>query len=30
LVVSLTRLADLQAGKCGEADSVWLEARNRR
>jgi hypothetical protein len=29
LVVSLTNLADLQAGKRGEADSVWLEARNR-
>jgi hypothetical protein len=29
LVVSLTNLADLQAGKRGEADSVWLEARTR-
>jgi multidrug efflux pump subunit AcrA (membrane-fusion protein) len=28
-VVSLTNLADLQAGKRGERDSVWLEARNR-
>jgi len=28
LVVSLTNLADLQAGKRGEGDSVWLEARN--
>ena len=28
-VVSLTNLADLQAGKRGEGDSVWLEARNR-
>jgi hypothetical protein len=29
LVVSLTNLADLQAGNRGEGDSVWLEARNR-
>ena len=29
LLVSLTNLADLQTGKRGEADSVWLEARNR-
>jgi hypothetical protein len=29
LVVSMTNLADLQAGKRGERDSVWLEARNR-
>jgi hypothetical protein len=29
LVVSMTNLADLQAGKRGEGDSVWLEARNR-
>jgi hypothetical protein len=29
LVVSLTNLADLQAGKRGDGDSVWLEARNR-
>jgi len=29
-VVSLTNLADLQAGKRGQGDSVWLEARNRR
>lgn len=29
LVVSLTNLADLQTGKRGEGDSVWLEARNR-
>jgi hypothetical protein len=28
-VVSLTNLADIQAGKRGERDSVWLEARNR-
>jgi len=28
-VVSLTNLADLQAGKRSERDSVWLEARNR-
>lgn len=27
--VSLTNLADLQAGKRGDGDSVWLEARNR-
>jgi hypothetical protein len=30
LVVSLTNLADLQTGKRGEGDSVWLEARIRR
>ena len=29
VVVSLTNLANLQAGKRGEGDSVWLEARNR-
>lgn len=29
LVVSLTNLADLQVGKRGEADSIWLEARNK-
>jgi len=29
LVVSLTNPADFQAGKRGEMDSVWLEARNR-
>jgi hypothetical protein len=29
LVVSLTNLTDLQAGKRGDGDSVWLEARNR-
>jgi hypothetical protein len=29
LLVSLTNLADLQIGKRGEGDSVWLEARNR-
>jgi len=29
LVVSLTNLADFQAGKRSERDSVWLEARNR-
>jgi hypothetical protein len=29
LVVSLTNLADLQTGKRGEGDSVWLDARNR-
>lgn len=29
LLVSLTNLADLHAGKRGEGDSVWLEARNR-
>ena len=29
LVVSLTNLADLQTGKRGEAESVWLEARTR-
>ncbi|MEW6402837.1 MAG: hypothetical protein AB1649_13625 [Chloroflexota bacterium] len=29
LVVSLTNLADLQAGKRGEGNSVWLEARKR-
>jgi hypothetical protein len=29
-VVSLTNLADLQGGKRGEGDSIWLEARNRR
>lgn len=29
LAVSLTNLADLQTGKRGEGDSVWLEARNR-
>jgi hypothetical protein len=29
LVVSLTNLADLQTGKRGEGDSVWLESRSR-
>jgi hypothetical protein len=29
LVVSLTNLANLQAGKRGERDTIWLEARNR-
>jgi hypothetical protein len=29
LVVSLTNLADIQAGNRGEGDSVWLEIRNR-
>ena len=29
LVVLLTNLANLQMGKRGEADSVWLEARTR-
>ena len=29
LAVSLTDLADLQTGKRGEEDGVWLEARNR-
>ena len=29
LVVSLTNLVDLQAGKRGEGDSIWLEARTR-
>ena len=29
LLVSLTNLADLQMGKRGEGDSVWLEARHR-
>jgi len=29
LVVSLTNLADLQAGKRGEGDIIWLEVRNR-
>jgi hypothetical protein len=29
LFVSLTNLADLLAGRRGEGDSVWLEARNR-
>ena len=29
LVVSLTNMADFQAGKRGERDSVWFEARNR-
>ncbi|HLA06833.1 MAG TPA: hypothetical protein VJ022_05275 [Anaerolineales bacterium] len=29
LVVSLTNLADLQTGKRGEGDSVWLEERSR-
>jgi hypothetical protein len=28
-IVSLTNLADLQSGKRGEGDSVWLEARDR-
>jgi hypothetical protein len=27
--VSLTNLADLQACKRGEGDSIWLEVRNR-
>jgi hypothetical protein len=29
LIVSLTNLADLQTGKRGKGDSIWLEARNR-
>ena len=29
LVMSLTYLADIQTGKRGEGDSVWLEERNR-
>jgi hypothetical protein len=29
LVVSLTNLADLQIGKRGDGESVWLEVRNR-
>jgi hypothetical protein len=29
LIVSLTNLADLQTGKHGDGDSVWLEAGNR-
>lgn len=29
LLVSLTNLADMQTGKRGEGDSVWLEARTR-
>ena len=29
LVIFLTNLADLNAGKRGEGDSVWLKARNR-
>jgi hypothetical protein len=29
LVVSLTNLADLQTGKSGEGDSIWLEIKQR-
>ena len=29
VIVSLTNLADLQTGKRGEGDSIWLEARHR-
>jgi hypothetical protein len=29
LVISLTNLADLQAGKRGGGDSIWLEARHK-
>jgi len=29
LLVSLTNLADLHAGKRGDGDSVWLEERSR-
>jgi hypothetical protein len=29
LVISLTNLADLQAGKRGEGDGIWLEVKNR-
>ena len=29
LVVLLTNLANLQTGKRGEGNSIWLEARNR-
>ena len=29
LVVSLTNLADLQAGKRGEGDNIWLEQRHK-
>jgi hypothetical protein len=29
LVVSLTNLADLQTGKEGEGDRIWLEAKQK-
>lgn len=29
LVISLTNLADLQAGKRGEGDGIWLEVKNK-
>jgi len=29
LVVSLTNLADLQDGKRGDSDSVWLEVKEK-
>jgi len=29
LIVSLTNPADLQTGKRGKGDSIWLEVRNR-
>lgn len=29
LVISLTNLADLQAGKRGESDGIWLEVKNK-
>jgi len=29
LVVSLTNLADLQAGKRGEGDRIWLEVKQK-
>lgn len=30
VVISLTDLADLQAGKRGDSDSIWLEQRRKR
>jgi hypothetical protein len=29
VVISLTNLADLQTGKRGEGDSIWLEAKHK-
>jgi hypothetical protein len=28
--ISLTNLAELQAGKRGEGDSIWLEVKQKR
>jgi hypothetical protein len=30
LVISLTNLVDLQVGKRGEGDTIWLEIKQRK